>query len=66
MKEGHKPTKRAHVDCQNDFFLSRDCSVGAMCLSAAVSAKPKNKNGNRIADLWHRERDIYDFGLQSR
>jgi hypothetical protein len=61
MKEGHKPTEQAEVDCQNDFFLSCDCSVGVMRLCGDFSAKSKDKVGNRAVDLWHRERGIYDL-----
>jgi hypothetical protein len=61
MKEGRKSTERGHVDCQNDFFLSCDRRIGVMRLRADFSAKSKNKISNCAADLWHRERGIYDL-----
>jgi hypothetical protein len=54
MKECHKPTKTAHVDCENDFFLSFDCSVGAIHLWADFSVQSKTKIGNRAVNLCSR------------
>jgi hypothetical protein len=54
MNECNKPTKTAHVDCENDSFLSFDCSVGAIRLWADFSVQSKTKIDNRAVNLCSR------------